>query len=138
MHVSRHERQRSAHSTSIITDERKYMEEYFWWTAFHDYGLMACISSHPADKRLPQTVYPHILFPLWLCGWRVLRQGVVMSVHEGPEGVYLRGHHLPSYVARTCVRTGVTRINFCKHMMYLPADRLDLLVDVTYRCNSKL
>lgn len=113
------------------------MEVYFWWTAFHDYGLMACISSHPADKRLPQTVYPHILFPLGLCGGRVLRQGVVMSVHEGPEGVYLRGQSLTILRSTDLRADRRHRIDFCKHMMYLPADRVDLLVDVTYRCNSK-
>jgi hypothetical protein len=31
----------------------------------------------------------------------------------------------------------VTEIDYCKHRMYLPADRADLLVDMTYRCNSE-
>jgi hypothetical protein len=31
----------------------------------------------------------------------------------------------------------VTRIDFCQHRMYLSADRVDLLVDMTCRCSSE-
>ena len=31
----------------------------------------------------------------------------------------------------------VTRIDFCQRSVYLSVDRMDLLVDMTYRCSSK-